>query len=113
MGPSNAMLTENSPPQLRPSEQPAYPIPDNAATFVADITIPDGLQMRPYHGFDETWRIRFSGAMAWVWRLLARQGSPTGHGVPTFPRCVKIFDALQGDARDITVPVEAQPLSVA
>lgn len=38
-------------PDLYP---PSYPIPGDASTFIADITIPNGTIMRPYHEFEKT-----------------------------------------------------------
>lgn len=108
----NALLTENRTPQRQsPDKRPAYPIAGDASTFVADITIPDGTVMAPYHEFEKTWRIRNSGTVPWVGRWLARRGSPTGHGVPTSPRRVRIPDTAPGEEVDITVPVRSQPLA--
>ncbi|WAC90218.1 NBR1-Ig-like domain-containing protein [Mycobacterium sp. Aquia_213] len=108
----NAMLTESRPPQRLPMDKrPNYPIPGDASTFVADITIPDGMLMPPYHEFEKTWRIRNSGTVAWIGRWLARRGSPTGHGVPTSLSRVRIPDTQPGEEVDITVPVRSQPLA--
>lgn len=107
-----AMLTENRPPQRLPmTKRPNYPIPGDASTFVADITVPDGTIMAPYHQFEKTWRIRNSGTVPWVGRWLARRGAPTGHGVPSSPSRVSIPDTAPGNEVDITVPVRAQPLA--
>lgn len=108
----NALLTESRAPQRHPAgTRPNYPIPGDASTFVADITIPDGTVMRPYQEFDKIWRIQNSGTVPWVGRWLARRGSPTGHGVPTSPRRVRIPDTMPGKEVDITVPMKAQPLA--
>lgn len=108
----NAMVTETRPLQRLPTgKRPNYPIPGDASTFIADITIPDGTLMAPYRDFEKTWRIRNSGTVPWVNRWLARRGSPTGHGVPTSPARVRIPDTRPGEEVDITVPVRAQPLA--
>lgn len=107
-----SMLTERRPPQRAPQgSRPKYPIPGDASTFIADITVPDGTVMAPYQQFDKTWRIRNSGTVPWIGRWLARRGSPTGHGVPTSPYRVRIPDTQPGEEVDITVPVQAQPLA--
>lgn len=107
-----AMQTEIRPPQRQPlGDRPKYPIPGDASTFVADVTIPDGTIMAPYQWFEKTWRIRNSGTVPWVGRWLARRGAPTGHGVPTSAARVPIPDTEPGEEVDITVPVRAQPLA--
>lgn len=107
-----AMQTESRPPQRKPlGDRPEYPIPGDASTFVADITIPDGTIMAPYQEFEKTWRIRNSGTVPWTGRWLARRGAPTGHGVPTSPARVSIPDTQPGEEVDISVPMRAQPLA--
>jgi DNA-binding XRE family transcriptional regulator len=108
----NALVTVDRPTQRRPpTDRPPYPIPGDASEFVADITIPDGTIMSPYHHFDKTWRIRNAGSVPWIGRWLARRGSPTGHGVPTSPKKVRIPDTQSGAEVDITVPMRSQPLA--
>ena len=69
----NAMVTEKRIPQRQsPDARPGYPIPGDAATFLADVTIPDDTSMAPYQKFEKTWRIRNSGTVPWVNRWLAR-----------------------------------------
>jgi transcriptional regulator with XRE-family HTH domain len=105
------MKTAQRPPQRQsPDDRPSYPILGDASEFVADITIPDDTVMPPYHEFVKTWRIRNSGTVPWTGRWLARRGSPTGHGVPTSPRRVRISDTMPGEEVDITVSMKAQPL---
>lgn len=106
-----ALVTESRAPQRFPrSQQPNYPIPGDASTFVADITIPDGSLMAPYQQFEKVWRIRNSGTVLWKGRWLARRGAPTGHGIPTSPPKVPIPDTKPGEEVNITVPMRAQPL---
>ncbi len=38
----------------------------NNATFVSDVTVPDGTQFTPGQQFGKTWRIRNSGTCAWT-----------------------------------------------
>lgn len=107
-----ALITQGLAPQRLPLDRkPDYPIPGDASTFVADITIPDGTLMKPYQLFEKTWRIRNSGTVLWKGRWLARRGAPTGHGVPTSPPRVRIPDTKPAREVDITVPMRAQPLA--
>ncbi len=48
----------------RPAAPPAATCQD-AATFVADVTIPDNSQVAPNTGFIKTWRVRNSGTCTW------------------------------------------------
>ncbi|WP_018599360.1 NBR1-Ig-like domain-containing protein [Mycobacterium sp. 155] len=107
-----ALLTEKRVPQRRPmTDRPNYPIPGDASTFVADITVPDGTIMAPYQEFEKTWRVRNSGTVPWIGRWLARRGTPIGHGVPASLSRVRIPDTQPGEELDITVSVRAQPLA--
>ncbi len=40
----------------------------DAATYVADVTIPDGTQFPPNTGFTKTWRLKNSGSCTWDYR---------------------------------------------
>lgn len=107
-----ALLTEKRLPQRRSmSDRPDYPIPGDASTFVADVTVPDETIMRPYEEFEKIWRIRNSGTVPWIGRWLARRGAPSGHGIPTSPYRVQIPDTQPGEEVDIAVPMRAQPLA--
>lgn len=54
-----------SPPPQPPT---AIPTPDtcNRATFLTDVTIPDGSPFAPGEKFTKTWRIQNSGTCAWT-----------------------------------------------
>lgn len=107
-----ALVTADRPPRRLPlTDSWPYPIPGDASTFVADLTVPDGTVMPPYHEFDKVWRIRNSGTVPWIGRWLARVGAPSGHGIPTSPRRVQITDTQPGEEVDITVPMQAQALA--
>ena len=71
-----ATVIAPQPPQRRSlAHRPPYPIPDDASTFVADVTVPDGTIMPPFFEFEKIWRIRNSGTVPWVGRWLARRGA--------------------------------------
>jgi DNA-binding XRE family transcriptional regulator len=107
-----ALVTANRPPQRKSLDDAwPYPVPGDASTFVADITVPDGTVMPPYYKFEKVWRIRNSGTVPWVGRWLVRVGAPTGHGIPTSPYKVPIPDTQPGEEVDIKVPVQSQALA--
>ena len=54
-------------------------IPGDASSFVDD-TIPHGTLMVPGQVFEQTWRVKNSGKVAWTGRQLERQGPLTGPG---------------------------------
>ncbi len=75
----------------------------NAASFVSDVTIPDGTVMRPEQSFTKTWRIRNSGSTKWSGYSLAfvsdaQMGAPAIVSVPT---------TAPGTTVDISVPMTA------
>jgi DNA-binding XRE family transcriptional regulator len=108
----DALVTANRPPQRKSLDDAwPYPIPGDASTFVADITIPDGTVMPPYHKFEKIWRIRNSGTVPWIGRWLARVGAPRGHGIPASPYKVKIPDTQPGKEVDIKVKMQSQALA--
>jgi transcriptional regulator with XRE-family HTH domain len=107
-----AALTADRPRQRRsPADRALYPVPGDASTFVADITIPDGTVMQPYHKFNKVWRVRNSGTVLWEGRWLARVGAPSGHGIPTSPKKVRIPDTQPGEEADLVVPMQSQALA--
>lgn len=52
-------------PQPTPTNTPV-PIPCNAASFVKDVSIPDGTVMAPGAGFTKTWRVKNIGTCTWT-----------------------------------------------
>ncbi|WP_374118754.1 NBR1-Ig-like domain-containing protein [Allokutzneria sp. A3M-2-11 16] len=100
------------PPQRAPAaDKPDYPIPGDASEFIADVTIPDGTLMPPLFIFEKTWRIKNSGTVPWIGRLLARDGAAAGYGVPHSPSHTPIPDTMPGEIVDISVAIRAQPLA--
>ncbi|HEV3321389.1 MAG TPA: NBR1-Ig-like domain-containing protein [Solirubrobacteraceae bacterium] len=81
-------------------------IPDDASTFVGD-SIPHGTLMEPGQMFEQTWRVRNSGTVAWEGRRLERQGPLTGPGLITSPRFVDIPPTQPGTVAAITAPLKA------
>jgi transcriptional regulator with XRE-family HTH domain len=90
--------------------RPTYPISGDASSFVADITVPDGTVMPPLFIFEKIWRLRNAGTVPWTRRWLARDGAPSGPGIPHSPPRVRIDDTMPGEEVDIAVPLRAHPL---
>lgn len=77
-------LTAPRPRQRANQEgRPQYPLPGDASTFVADVTIPDGTVMPPGFLFEKVWRIQNSGTVPWVRRWLARGWCACGFRLTT------------------------------
>jgi transcriptional regulator with XRE-family HTH domain len=78
----------------------------DASTFLGD-SIPHGTLMEPGQVFEQTWRVKNSGAVAWHGRQLERQGPLTGPGLITSLRLVAILDTEPGEVAEITAPLKA------
>jgi transcriptional regulator with XRE-family HTH domain len=80
--------------------------PGDSSTFLGD-TIPHGTLMQPGQVFEQTWRVKNSGTVAWEERKLERQGPLTGPGLITSLRFVGIPKTKPGKVAEITVPLKA------
>jgi transcriptional regulator with XRE-family HTH domain len=81
-------------------------VPGDASTFLGD-TIPHGTLMEPGQMFEQTWRVRNSGTVAWEGRRLERQGPLTGPGLITSPRFVDIPHTRPTGIVEITALLKA------
>jgi transcriptional regulator with XRE-family HTH domain len=88
----------------RPKLQRA--IPGDASTFLGD-TVPHGTLMSPGQVFEQTWRVRNSGTVAWKGRRLERQGPLIGPGLITSQRFVDVPYAEPGEAVEVTASLRA------
>jgi hypothetical protein len=70
------------------------------ATYIADVTIPDGTVMQPNAPFVKTWRVRNDGTCAWDsgYRLIFSSGNQMGG-----PSSVAIPTAQAGQTIDVSV----------
>ncbi len=105
-----ATAGQAAPPPAATAAAPAAPTTapaasQDAAAFVADITIPDGTPATPGAQFPKTWRIKNTGATTWTttYSLVPidgdRMGSPDSIPMPSVVR--------PGDTVDITVNLTA------
>jgi hypothetical protein len=78
----------------------------DSSTFVGD-SIPHGTLMQPGQVFEQTWRVRNSGTVAWTGRRLERQGPLTGPGLISSLRYVDIPSTKPGEIAKITAPLKA------
>jgi transcriptional regulator with XRE-family HTH domain len=78
----------------------------DASTFVGDA-VPHGTLMEPGRMFEQTWRVKNSGTVAWQGRKLERQGPVTGPGLITSMRYADIPDTEPGAVAEITAPLKA------
>lgn len=81
-------------------------IPGDASTFLGD-TIPHGSLMTPGQVFEQTWRVKNGGTVAWMDRRLERQGPLTGPGLISSLRYVDIPDTKPGQVAAITALLKA------
>jgi transcriptional regulator with XRE-family HTH domain len=81
-------------------------IPGDASTFLGD-TVPHGTLMEPGQVFEQTWRVKNSGTVAWQGRKLERQGPLTGPGLISSLRFVDIPETEPGQVAEITAPLKA------
>lgn len=81
----------------------------NNASFVRDVTIPDGTIMAPGQTFTKTWEIRNSGSTTWKGYHLAfvdgdQMGAPSSVEVPETAPGVTVAITIP-----MTAPIEAGP----
>ncbi|MEV6931674.1 NBR1-Ig-like domain-containing protein [Dactylosporangium sp. NPDC051485] len=108
-GRSPARGSSAAPPSSSPSSSPFSDslIPGDSSKFVADVTIPDGTQVKVNTHFVKVWALANVGTVDWHGRFLARM-NPTGDddGCQA-PDRVAIGDTPPGQQVMISVPVTA------
>ena len=58
--------TETPTPEPSPTEEPTAVVDCDEATFIEDITIPDGTELAPGAAFTKTWRLLNAGTCSWT-----------------------------------------------
>lgn len=79
-------------------------VPENASSFVADVTVPDGTTFSSNTRFDKVWRIRNSGTVAW--NAGYRFGFDAGDSLGA-PGTITVPDVAPGAIWEPSVPMQA------
>jgi hypothetical protein len=80
-------------------------VPCNRATFIQDVTIPDGTDLEPGDSFTKTWRLRNAGSCTWNtnYELLFKDGDAMSG-----PASQKLSGSVSpGETVDISVDLKA------
>jgi hypothetical protein len=91
---------------LRPSDPPS----GDRSDFVADVTVPDGSEVRVSARFVKTWELRNAGTMGWIGQYLKRSGSFGSPDEFLTPVRVAVPATQPGDNVRISVEVQAPPV---
>ena len=85
-------------------EAPTPPTPFDNATFISDITLPDGTVVSPGQTLTKTWRVKNTGTSTWGsgYQLVFRSGEQMGA-----PGAVNVPSTAPGQTADISVPLTA------
>ncbi|WP_051723625.1 NBR1-Ig-like domain-containing protein [Micromonospora chokoriensis] len=82
-------------------------IPGDSSKFIADVTIPDGTQVRANSQFVKVWALKNVGKVAWHNRFLARTNPTADADGCQVPDRVAIGDTPPDEQVMISVPVTA------
>lgn len=93
-------------PQRAPS--PKRPIPGDSSRLDADVTYPDGSEVKVGERFVKTWKITNTGSVPWRDRRLARQPLQPGADGCDSPTSIPLPDTDPGQPALISVSVEAR-----
>ncbi|MGJ6960263.1 BTAD domain-containing putative transcriptional regulator [Streptosporangium sp. G11] len=93
-------------PQQSPS--PKRPIPGDSSRLDADVTYPDGSEVKVGERFVKTWKITNTGSVPWRGRRLARQPLQPGADGCDSPTSIPLRDTDPGQPVLINVSVEAR-----
>ncbi len=88
-------------PTLPPTNEPSC---TNEATFVTDVTVPDGTVFNPGTTYTKTWRIKNSGTCAWnsTYSIVFDSGEKSGA-----PDSTPLAYTAPGDTLDISLELTA------
>lgn len=87
--------------------EPAAVPEGDVSEFVADVTVPDGSEVRAGSTFVKTWELRNAGTVGWVGRYLTRAGSFGNPGECATPDRVAIPPTAPGEHVRVSVEVRA------
>ncbi len=77
----------------------------NQATFVADVTVPDGSKMTPGKKFTKTWRLKNTGTCSWTTQYALVFASGAQMGGPTVQQLTQVVNP--GETVDLSVELTA------
>lgn len=80
-------------------------IPGDASTFIADVTVPDGAEVRVDQTVLKVWDVQNTGSVPWHDRYLQRMDLPAAPGSCGTPDRVLIGDTAPGEHAMISVTV--------
>ena len=113
-GATPSPLPTNTPPPPTATEKPAptatprptaTPLPCNLASFVKDVTAPDGSTFAPGAAFTKTWRLRNAGSCTWdnSYRLVFFKGVNMDGNKTRLPQVVVSGETVDVSSRLIGV----------
>ncbi|MFG3555813.1 NBR1-Ig-like domain-containing protein [Micromonospora sp. NPDC047557] len=109
-GPDNSGTPTASPSAVASPSTTAFSdslIPGDSSKFIADVTIPDGTQVKVNAQFDKVWALANVGKVVWHNRYLARTDPTAGGDGCLTPNRVPIGDTPPGEQVMIRVRVTA------
>ncbi|WP_246231154.1 NBR1-Ig-like domain-containing protein [Mycolicibacterium sediminis] len=96
------------PPRSQPSRPPRPDrTPGDDVAWLADLTVPDGVEVPPNLEFTKSWRLYNAGSVPWIGRRLVRLGPATSYGLVRSRPWVSIADTEPDHTVDISVTVRA------
>jgi len=98
------VLPATETPTPTPTGTPSARACTNSATFVADVTVPDGTALAPGQPFDKIWRVRNTGTCTWgTGNAFVFTG---GEAMTTTPAIV-VPNTAPGSTADLLIPMAA------
>lgn len=92
---------------VSPAEAPSARVPGDDSTFVADVTVPDGTELKLNQSVVKVWEIENAGSVYWHGRYLQRMDLPAAPTACRTPDRVPIGDTAPGEDVMISVSVQA------
>jgi hypothetical protein len=82
-------------------------VPGDEVEWLADLTVPDGVEVPPNLEFTKVWRLYNAGTVPWIDRRLVRLGPATSYGLVRSAPSVPVPDTPPDHTVDIAVQVRA------
>jgi hypothetical protein len=94
---------------ISPAAAPAISarVPGDDSTFVADVTVPDGTELKLNQSVVKVWEIENAGSVYWHGRYLQRMDLPAAPTACRTPDRVPVGDTAPGENVMISVSVQA------